>query len=114
MTYRVPESDWKKFRKLREKALEKFCAQILSEVAVLAGRKTSNAHESYGDLYGLIHDRDKEIQLAFDDPRRSEMDRQLGVMRQLGLIDDSDLESFTDETLAAVDYYVRYARSPRK
>jgi len=32
MSQRIPESDWKVFRKLRGKALERFCERVLSDI----------------------------------------------------------------------------------
>lgn len=71
MKDQTPESDWKAFRKLREQALEAFCAQTVSEIANLAEQPTRSAHQNYRGIYSLIQERDDTIARVFDAPRRS-------------------------------------------
>lgn len=98
MTAPVPKSDWKKFLKLREVALERFCTQTLQEVEKLAADHSSNAHQRYLKIYELLQERDRDLARMFDSPRRSQMLLQLGGMYALGLLEAGELEEFTRET----------------
>jgi hypothetical protein len=71
MLDRINESDWKLFRQLQAIALQRFCQRVLDEVVQVASNADKTSHERYGEMYGLIKDRDKELAHAFDDPRRS-------------------------------------------
>ncbi len=109
MHHRVSEADWKRFRRLRESALEQFCARTLSEAAELSARDEPSAHENYLKLFRLIQERDKEIVMAFDSPSRSQMYRQLGAFRGLGLLGDEEFEKFTEETRRAAENFATQA-----
>lgn len=104
MVAHVPESDWNKFRRLREVALERFCDQTLQEIARLAADASSGSHQRYLEIYELIQRRDREMARAFDDPRRSRALQQLSAMHALGLLEVGELDAFTDETRKAVEF----------
>ena len=98
----IPEKDWRIFRKLREVALERFCAQVLNDAARIAAERTTSAHARYGELFDLMHDRDHELASAFDNPRRSTAFTQLVLMVRLGLLTPGELAGLGDETRQAV------------
>jgi hypothetical protein len=54
----MKESEWKKFRKLREICLERFCERVLQEAERICNSDNQSAHQRYGNLYGLMLDRD--------------------------------------------------------
>jgi hypothetical protein len=103
MAAHLPESDWKKFRRLREVALERLCDRTLQEIVRLAADASSGAHQRYLAIYELIQRRDREMARAFDDPRRSRVLQQLSAMHALGLLEVGELDAFTDETREAVE-----------
>lgn len=105
MAAHVPESDWKKFRRFREVALERFCDRTLQEIARLAADPSSGSHQRYLKIYALIERRDREIGRAFNDPRRSRALHQLSAMHALGLLEAGELDAFTDETREAVKLF---------
>jgi hypothetical protein len=49
----MKESDWKIFKKIKEHALEKFCADFLADVSEIVGRNNQSAHEA-GFLIGIV------------------------------------------------------------
>jgi translation initiation factor 2 alpha subunit (eIF-2alpha) len=98
----MKESEWKKFRKLREICLERLCERVLQEAERICNSDNQSAHERYGNLYGLMRDRDKELANAFNDPRRSNAFIQLMLMHKLNLIADKELDEFEDETKNAI------------
>ena len=104
MSREIPEADWKRFRMLREVALEKFCERVLVEVRQLSGAPNKSFHERYLDVFRQIDDRDKELARAFNDSRRSRMVQQLMCMRALGLIENEELAKFSQETQAMLGF----------
>lgn len=98
----MKESEWKKFRRLRETCLERFCERVLKEAERICNSDNQSAHERYGVLYGLMRNRDKELANAFDNPGRSNAFIQLVLMWKLQLIEDSELDEFEDETKNAI------------
>jgi hypothetical protein len=104
MSRDVPEADWKLFRELRAKALERFCERVLGEIGKLAAAADSSFHARYLEVYRQIDDRDKELARAFNDMRRSRMVEQLTLMCALGLIEDEELLKFSDHTQVVVGF----------
>ncbi len=104
MSLNIPESDWRRFKEVHSKLLERYCCRILEEVATVASRGTdSSAHERYLKVYKLVHERDKQLGRAFDDFRRSTAVMQLGIMRRMKLLTDEELGLFSEETRIRVE-----------
>ncbi|MDZ7661883.1 hypothetical protein [Thiohalophilus sp.] len=94
----ISESDWKKFKKIKEAALERFCGTILQDVSEgLASRDMPTNHEKYLYLYKLIENYDKRIALLFDGHSRSKATLQLMMLRKEGLVDESDIQGLSNE-----------------
>jgi hypothetical protein len=93
-----PEADWKVFRKVREVALERFCQRILDEVDRVHQGDGRTYHARYLDVCRLLAKRNKEMSLAFDDPRRSQMFPQLAAIVALDLVRPEELAQFTPAT----------------
>jgi hypothetical protein len=95
----IAESDWKKFRSLRETALERFCADALSGVRdVLDQPSDMTNHQRYLALFELLRRWDDELALAFNASSRSKAMLQLLSMRRLGLVTDEEFSQFGPET----------------
>jgi hypothetical protein len=103
MSSDLPESDWKAFRKLREVALERFCERILAEVGRITSDAKRTSHARYLTAFELIQERDDQIALAFNNPRRSVAISQLATMMSLDLISHQELRSFTPRTQSVVE-----------
>ena len=99
----VAEADWKRFRELRELALERFCKRVLVELEPLVQNGSRTYHERYLDVFHLLKERDRELARAFDDPRRSHMIEHLAAMRASGLVEAGELVLFTADTRRAVE-----------
>ena len=93
----IAESDWRKFKEVREVALDRFCRQILGECEEICRKEVSTAHERYGELYGLLQDRDRQMSRAFDDLRRSTAVHCLMLMHQLGLVTEQEMMEFSPD-----------------
>lgn len=98
----IPEADWRTFKKLRAVALERFSQQVLNECQAICGKDALTAHERYGELYELLHERDHAMARAFDDLRRSTAVVCLKLMYQLGLVTDEELTQFSSEVQKTV------------
>ena len=94
---RIAESDWKIFKKVHEKALDRFCRMVLSECESICRDETKTAHERYGTLYGHLRDRNKEMANAFDDYRRSTALLCLILMHKHGLLTEEEIQEFSDD-----------------
>jgi hypothetical protein len=103
MSHGFPESDWKVFRELRELALERLCERILEEAAILISNSQSTHHERFGQLFGLIRDRNHDIARGFDGPKRSSMLAQLSVIHSLDLLEPSDMARFSADTREIIE-----------
>ena len=99
----MKESDWRLFKKIKEKAIEHFCQRILDEFEVVVKNKKEHAHKRYLLLYKLVQNRDKQMQLLFDVHSRSQAPIQLTAIRSEGLADESLLSKLSDEFLEATD-----------
>jgi len=93
----IKESDWKKFKKVRERALQRFSQRILDECQAIIDDDAKTPHERYLDLYRLTRKRDEEIANAFNDFSRSKADMCLRLMRFHELVTDEEISEFSLE-----------------
>ena len=98
MLDRIPETDWKLFRKLRELALERFCDRILREVGSLASDSAKTSHERYLQVYRFIDQSDEDVARLFNDARRSQALMQLALMCSHKLLTPAEIAGFTVAT----------------
>jgi hypothetical protein len=103
MVREIKESDWKLLRQLHSVALERFCQRVLVEIERIASKSAGSHHERYLKIYKLIHNRDKEMGHAFDNPRRSNAFIQLATLKGLQLLTDEEFSRFSLETREAVE-----------
>lgn len=99
----IAESDWKKFRKVRENALDRFCRIILKECEAITRDDSRTAHARYGDLYGYLHDRNREMAAAFDDCRRSTAVLCLMHFQALGVLEDDEISQFSERVQRSLE-----------
>jgi hypothetical protein len=102
---RIAEADWKKFKRVRALALDRFSQRVLDECARIHGDDSLPAHQRYLELYRLFQIRDRELARMFDDPRRSTAVFSLMQMRRHGLLTEQEISQFSEETqrMARVD-----------
>lgn len=103
MSSDLPESDWRRFKEIHAKLLERYCCRILEEVAAASQDTKGTAHDRYLKVYKLIADRDEQMANAFDDFRRSTAVMQLGIMRRMKLLTDEQLGLFSEQTRVRVE-----------
>ena len=97
MAQDIPEKDWKLLRQLKPALLDRFCEQVLGQVAKIATTRTGTSHERYLKLYQLIKQKDRDIASAFDDHRRSNARLKLARIRSLGLLTEKEFAEFSEE-----------------
>jgi hypothetical protein len=108
-----PESDWKVFRELRERALERFCKRVLEEMELIRADESRSHHSRYLSVYRLLRDRDRQLADAFNAPRRSRMIVQLVAMVACGSLEPDELRKFSPSTRSAVQCF-SVALEPRQ
>ena len=102
----MKESDWKKFKVIRERAIERFCTQALDEFGAVIANTDEPVHDRYLRLYELVQQRDKQLSSIFDSYSRSMASLQLTLIRSNGLADESLIaelsEAFRKQTAPAI------------
>jgi hypothetical protein len=100
----MPERDWKKLRAIRERALNRFCTRILTELksAIDTAALNANAHKAYLDVYACLTERDKKVAHLFNDWRRSTAIFTLMAWVNAGVVTAEEFESLSDETKETV------------
>jgi hypothetical protein len=98
----IPETDCKKLRSLKTRALNDACVRILNAVAQIVQKRDGREHEAYIELWELLQKEDNLIALMFDDFKRSTAFYKLAAWQRHGLVSESDLALFTEETQTTV------------
>jgi len=106
MVRSLAERDWKELRALHPIALDRFCKRVLAEIVGAASDTSRGNHERYLAICKLIEDRDRQVQHAFDDMRRSTAVMQLGHICVLGLVTEDEFARFSDDMRGVVETLV--------
>ena len=106
----IPETDWKTLRALKTRALNDACARILDAVAQIVQNREGHEHEAYLALWELVHEQDDLIASLFDGFKRSTAFSKLAAWQRQGLVTESDMALFTEETQATVKALNQTAR----
>ena len=93
----MKESDWKVFKKIKNRALERYCQRVLDEFQAVITNTDEHVHDRYLRLYDLVHKRNKEMAQMFDGHSRSRAWLQLVAIRSHALADEEMLAELTDE-----------------
>ena len=98
---RMSEADWKRFRQVRELALERFCQRVLDECQAISADSSRSAYDRYLAIYELMQERDQAMANGFDAPRRSTAVIQLSILRSLDLVTPEEVAQFSPPIQAA-------------
>jgi hypothetical protein len=104
MERQISEADWKRWRKLSEDALQRYCEKALAKVVVIAEGDSGTAHERYLNLWKLLRKTDQKLAAVFDNPRRSVAFAQIAQAVAAGIVKRSELAEFSEETQAIIDF----------
>lgn len=94
---RMKESDWKKFKIIREQAIERFCSRALEEFEKVISNSTEHVHNRYLLLTRLVQNSDKQMNLIFDGYSKAKAPLQLIVIRARGLADEALIAELSEE-----------------
>lgn len=95
----ISEKDWKAFKRVKEKALDRFCQSVLDETKRLCIQSDKTSHERYLEVWNLIQESNKAMGQAFDGHSRSRAMLQLKMMRSMKLVCDDDLQDLDADFL---------------
>ncbi|WP_019567928.1 hypothetical protein [Thioalkalivibrio sp. ALMg13-2] len=93
----IKESDWKRFSRLKETALDRYCERALADCWATMEQEDRSNHERFLDLYQQLNEANERLAFIFDGHARSKALDQFRCMRHDGLIEDAELEGFTTE-----------------
>ncbi len=94
----IPEKDWKQMRSIKERVLDDACARILTRVESIVQNREGRNHAAYLALWALLDKEDDKIALMFNDFKRSTALLMLAQWHSSGLVPESDLALFSEET----------------
>jgi ABC-type dipeptide/oligopeptide/nickel transport system ATPase subunit len=104
--FEIQEPDWKRWRVLREVALERYCTKILDGLTRFQTGKDT-AHERYLKLWKYLRKHNRMIGIVFDNPRRSVAYMQMHAALSEGLITRDELEEMSEQTQQRIDVWLR-------
>ena len=81
-----------------DQSLDRFCGRVLSEIESVTPDPEKTNHERYLAIWECITERNDELAVAFNDPRRSNALMKLGMILALGVLTEDELASFGPET----------------
>lgn len=93
----MKESDWKIFKEIKEKAIERFCESALNEFREVMDKEDEHIHNRYLLHFKLVQNRNRQMALIFDDHTRSKAHLQLLAIRGEGLADESLVSKLSEE-----------------
>ncbi|HLU93650.1 MAG TPA: hypothetical protein VKZ54_05975 [Membranihabitans sp.] len=104
MTRQIPEEDWKIYKIIFPKALDRICERVLDEIEEIRSQEGPSNHEKYLQIYKLIKKSDRNIGNIFNDYRRSTALIRLGQMNSFGLLTPQEIGELSEETQALLKF----------
>lgn len=98
----ITESDWKKFRRLKEEKLNAYCDSVLASVETIFHQGTVTPHQTYLAVWKQLTKSDEKLVEMFDDIRRSNAILKLTSWRYHQLISDEEMSQFSESTQQTV------------
>ena len=93
----MKESDWKKFKVIKQLALDAYCKSILDEAENIMAKSSVSSHDRYIALYKHIRKKDKRLAYAFDGHSRSRAPLQLMLLRKMNLVSAEAVSKLSTE-----------------
>jgi hypothetical protein len=79
---------------------------VLEEIRRISSDGAESHHERYLHIYRLIHRRNEQIALGFDDMRRSRAMQKICYLRSIGLFTDEEFARFAEQTRKSVQMLI--------
>jgi Cdc6-like AAA superfamily ATPase len=108
MMNKIPESDWKKIRAMKDDLLNSVCEAILDDIATVIEDSEQKSHQAYLKLWKILNKEDTTIVAMFDDIRRSNAIHKLVLWYKNKLISDDDISQFSEETQEIIAVLKQY------
>ncbi len=103
---KILEKDWKKVKSMKTDALDLACHRILDSLSDIISIDEKSAHARYLELWNILEMEDKKIARMFNNLKRSSAILQLAQWKYNDLVTDSDLDSFSPDTLKTVNILI--------
>lgn len=94
----IPESDWKQFKPLRDKALANLCDKVLTEIIATTAEEALSSHQKYLRIYNEIQHYDEQMGRIFDGYSRSRALSQLAMIQSHHLLEPEEFAGLSDST----------------
>jgi hypothetical protein len=91
-----PKSDWKTFRELVPSWRERFLLRQNQELIAILSREDKTPTENFWEAEERIEDLAKILHFCLDRHSRSRLSMSLASMYSYGMIQDQDLECFSE------------------
>jgi hypothetical protein len=111
MSTDIKESDWKTFRELHPRALERAFDKAIADIERTLAVKKANS-ERLWDVAKLVKRRQKGISASFDDFSRSTALSMIARIRYDGFLTDEELSRFSEETQQKVRTLLEISTQP--
>lgn len=98
MRNQINESDWKIFKELRPRALDRYCKRVMEEVEKTIHQSGKDSHARYIKMYKTVKEGDKKLAQMFDGFSRSNAVEQLLLYYSNDLLTDDEFDRLSDET----------------
>ena len=85
----------------------RFCERVLAEIAQVCAVPSETYHERYLNVWRLMKDRDRDIDVIFDELKRSSAMLSLMAMRVRNLLTEDEFLQFSEETRHVINQLTR-------
>jgi hypothetical protein len=103
----VLEEDWKVFRKLHPELVNRYCVRNLEDLDALLSQPDIPPLDRFQQITELVAEQMKETHFLFDDVRRSTALYKIYDWYRAGLLEDDDIDQFTQEMQQHLDRWAR-------
>lgn len=93
----MKESDWKLFKGIKEKAIDRYCRNALSDFGEIIDNEDKSPHARYLYLYKIVDNTNRKMSLLIDGHSRSKAWLQLLAIRGEGLADERLVSKLSEE-----------------
>jgi hypothetical protein len=94
----ISEPDWILLQALCRTALERYCERSLDELKRLVCEAGPSPHQRFLQVADLVQQQEEELGRTFGDMRRSTAVLRLVAFCARGLVNEAELQLFSDET----------------
>jgi hypothetical protein len=91
------KSDWKKFRNSLDKWRERYLQRKNNEMRAILENKNLNETEKFWGIIEFQKKESKKLRDCLDRISRSNMTLQMALMKKYEMIDQNDIEEFSEE-----------------